>query len=107
MMVPAGFFYTRYPDAKERPAEDLAFYQQVYFHKLGAAASEDRYELGKDFPKVAEIRLQAHPKKNYTWLRFGWGWRGDHAVPADAGRNLAADHESGRSGDRSGFRIQR
>jgi prolyl oligopeptidase len=61
-----GYFYTRYPAPNERPAEDLAFYQQVFFHKLGSPATEDRYELGKNFPKVAEIRIQTHPKKNYV-----------------------------------------
>src|SRR6266567_1821826 len=30
-----GFYYTRYPQGNERPAEDRHFYQQVYFHELG------------------------------------------------------------------------
>lgn len=54
----SGFFYTRYPRGKERADEDLDFYQQVYFHKLGTPTDSDRYELGKDLPRVAEIRLQ-------------------------------------------------
>ncbi len=54
----AGFYYTRYPRAGERPAEDLDFYMQVYFHRLGDAEAEDRYEIGKDFPRIAEIELQ-------------------------------------------------
>jgi len=62
----SGFFYTRYPAPNERPADDLPFYQQVFFHKLGSPAAEDRYELGKDFPKVAEIRIQTHSKKNFV-----------------------------------------
>jgi prolyl oligopeptidase len=33
----SGFYYTRYPQGKERPAEDADFYQQVYFHKLGTS----------------------------------------------------------------------
>ena len=28
-----GIYYTRYPHDGERPAEDLNFYQQVYFHQ--------------------------------------------------------------------------
>jgi prolyl oligopeptidase len=52
-----GFFYTRYPRDGERPKEDLDFYQQVYFHKLGAPPSADSYVLGKDFPRIAEIVL--------------------------------------------------
>jgi prolyl oligopeptidase len=55
-----GFYYTRYPRAKERPAEDMDFYQQVYFHRLGTSADDDRYELGKDFPRIAECRLFMH-----------------------------------------------
>ena len=54
-----GFFYTRYPRGKERPAEDLDFYQQVYFHELGVPTEKDRYELGKDLPRIAEIKVEA------------------------------------------------
>ncbi len=54
-----GVFYTRYPRAGERPEEDLAFYQQVYCHRLGTPTEEDTYEVGKDFPRIAEIRLDA------------------------------------------------
>lgn len=52
-----GVYYTRYPRDGERPPEDLAFFQQLYFHQLGTAVTEDRYELGKDLPRVAEIQL--------------------------------------------------
>jgi prolyl oligopeptidase len=55
----SGFWYTRYPRAGERKAEELGFYQQVYFHKLGAdGAAEDSYELGKELPRIAEITLE-------------------------------------------------
>ncbi len=53
----SGFFYTRYPRGSERPPEDAAFYQQVYFHGLGTPTGEDRYEIGRDFPRIAEIQL--------------------------------------------------
>jgi prolyl oligopeptidase len=53
----AGFFYTRYPRPGERPAEDLGFFQQLYYHRLGSAES-DRYEIGNDFPRIAEIKLE-------------------------------------------------
>ena len=33
----AGLWYTRYPAAGERPAEDLEFWQQAWFHRLGTA----------------------------------------------------------------------
>jgi prolyl oligopeptidase len=54
----SGFFYTRYPKPGERPTADLDFFQQVYFHKLGTPLSADRYELGKDLPRVAEIEFE-------------------------------------------------
>ncbi len=53
-----GFFYTRYPRGNERPAADIDFYQQVYFHALGTPTEQDRYELGKDLPRIAEIKLE-------------------------------------------------
>jgi prolyl oligopeptidase len=52
-----GFYYTRHPWPNERPAADLGFYQQVYYHELGTNPSEDRYEMGKDLPRIAEIQL--------------------------------------------------
>jgi prolyl oligopeptidase len=52
-----GFYYTRHPWPDERPAEDLGFYQQVYFHALGTSPSDDRFEMGKDLPRIAEIQL--------------------------------------------------
>jgi prolyl oligopeptidase len=54
----SGFFYTRHPREGERSAEDLNFYQQVYFHKLGTPTADDRYELGKDSPRIAETELK-------------------------------------------------
>jgi prolyl oligopeptidase len=54
-----GFYYTRYPRGNERPKQDLDFYQQVYFHALGPKTENDTYSLGKDFPRIAEIALQA------------------------------------------------
>ena len=53
----AGVYYTRYPRDGERPAEDLAFYQQVYFHTLGTDPATDRYELGRESPRIAETEL--------------------------------------------------
>ena len=54
-----GFYYTRHPWPGEKPEADRGFYQQVYFHKLGTPAKADRYELGRDFPRIAEIQLDA------------------------------------------------
>ena len=57
----SGFWYTRFPDAGE-PAERQHFYQQVWYHHVGDDPAKDRYVLGKDFPRVAEITLVAGPK---------------------------------------------
>jgi len=54
-----GFFYTRYPRGNERPAADMDFYQQVWFHRLGTANEQDTYALGREFPRIAEIALQS------------------------------------------------
>lgn len=62
----SGFYYTRYPQGKERPASDANFYQQVYFHRLGADSRRDLYVLGKDFPRIAEIQLRL--SQNGHWL---------------------------------------
>ena len=53
-----GFWYTRYPGG-ERPAAERHFFQQIYFHRLSDDPAKDSYVLGKDFPKVAEIKLEA------------------------------------------------
>lgn len=54
-----GFYYTRHPWPNERPPEDRGFYQQVYYHQLGSGPADDRYEMGKDLPRIAEIQLDA------------------------------------------------
>jgi prolyl oligopeptidase len=75
----AGFYYTRYPHAGERPAADLDFYQQVYFHKLGTNPDQDVYSLGKDFPRIAEIELKASNDGKYVIARMANGDGGEYA----------------------------
>jgi len=53
-----GFYYSRYPREGERPKADMNFYVQVYYHRLGTSPEKDRYEIGKDFPRIAEIDLE-------------------------------------------------
>ena len=62
----SGILYTRYPHRGERPEEDVNFYQQVWFHKLGTPISEDKLELGKDLPRIAEIALER--SENSSWI---------------------------------------
>ncbi|MCC6619617.1 MAG: S9 family peptidase [Deltaproteobacteria bacterium] len=56
-----GFYYSRYPRGDERPADDKLFYVQLYRHMLGTPTSEDVYELGKDFPRIAEVFADVAP----------------------------------------------
>ncbi|PYQ53889.1 MAG: hypothetical protein DMF59_00635, partial [Acidobacteria bacterium] len=83
----SGFFYTRYPSEGERPKQDLDFYQQVYFHKLGTPVAEDRYELGKDLPRIAEIALDTSPDGHtiLASVRNGDGGEIEHFVRGDDG----------------------
>ena len=75
----SGIYYTRFPRKGERPDADLNFYQQVYFHKLGANDSEDTYSIGKDFPRIAEINLQASHDGKYILATVANGDGGDFA----------------------------
>src|SRR6266545_4483206 len=62
----SGVYYTRFPRKGERPDADLNFYQQIYFHRLGTPDSADRYELGREFPRIAEIELLM--REDGRWL---------------------------------------
>jgi prolyl oligopeptidase len=75
-----GFWYTRYPREGERPAEDLDFFQQVWFHALGTPGSQDRYEVGKEFPRIAEIRLSTDEKAKWVLANVSNGDGGEHAI---------------------------
>src|SRR5690348_2961388 len=74
-----GVYYTRFPRKGERPDSDLNFYQQVYFHKLGTPDSSDRYEIGKDFPRIAEIQLESSTDGKYILASVANGDGGDFA----------------------------
>jgi prolyl oligopeptidase len=74
-----GVYYTRFPRKGERPEADLNFYQQVYFHKLGSPDAEDTYSIGKDFPRIAEIILDASRDGRYILASVANGDGGDFA----------------------------
>ena len=75
----SGIYYTRFPRKGERPDADLNFYQEIYFHKLGTADTEDTYSLGKDFPRIAEIKLEASRDGKYILATVANGDGGDFA----------------------------
>jgi len=72
-----GIYYTRFPRKGEKPDADLNFYQQVYFHKLGAADTEDAYSIGKEFPRIAEVALEASHDGKYIVATVANGDGGD------------------------------
>jgi prolyl oligopeptidase len=94
----SGFWYTRYPRGGERPKEDLNFYQQVYFHKLGTPTDADTYEIGKDFPRIAETMLQATPDGRHVLATVANGDGGEYAhyLREPAGRWTQITHFADR-----------
>jgi prolyl oligopeptidase len=77
-----GLYYTRYPRKGERPADDMDFYLQVWYHKLGTPVEDDRYEIGKEFPRIAEIKLEAdeHSSRVLATVQYGDSGRFAHYV---------------------------
>jgi prolyl oligopeptidase len=83
-----GVFYTRYPHEGERQEADVNFYQQIWFHRLGSPISEDKLELGKDFPRIAEIELETSEDGQWVLASVANGDGGDfeHYVRNASGR---------------------
>ncbi len=61
-----GFFYTRYPRPGERPPDELAFNVHVHWHALSSDPALDPYEIGREFPRIAEIRLESSHDGRFT-----------------------------------------
>jgi prolyl oligopeptidase len=74
-----GLYYTRYPRGNERPAADRDFFQQVYYHALGSSSEADRYEVGREFPRIAETLLQTSPDGRFVLAAVANGDGGDIA----------------------------
>ena len=74
----SGFWYTRYPGPDEG-AERAHFFQQIYYHKIGDTLDKDKYVLGKDFPKVAEIFLVNNGNGNAIIVTVANGDGGEFA----------------------------
>ena len=75
----SGLYYTRYPRQGERPPEDMDFYEQVWFHKLGTDEKNDVYSFGKDLPRIAEIFMQTSQNGKYVFAVVLNGDGGEHA----------------------------
>ncbi len=76
----SGFYYTRYPRGSERAPADMGFYQQIYFHRLGTQTEDDKYEIGKDFPRIAEIALDASEDGRWILATMANGDGGEFAL---------------------------
>jgi len=72
-----AFFYTRYPHPGERDDADLNFHQQVWRHELGRPVDEDRYEVGREFPRIAEVEMTSSRDGTKALARVAHGDGGD------------------------------
>jgi prolyl oligopeptidase len=96
----AAVYYTRYPHKGEKSQEDLNFYQQIYFHKLGTPVSSDEYSTGREFPRIAEIELATSSDGRWVLASVANGDGGEFAhylrqtKPDGAWRQLT-HHEDG------------
>lgn len=83
----SGFWYTRYPGV-ERPEADRQFFQQIFYHRLGGDPARDVYVLGKDFTKIAEIRLdnRANAHLLLAEVKNGDGGQVMHVLLTDTGK---------------------
>jgi len=84
----SGFYYTRYPREGERPPEDMDFYQQVWFHRMGVSPDKDNYEIGRDFPRIAEIILETDADSGnvIATVQYGDSGRFAHYIRMPAGQ---------------------
>jgi prolyl oligopeptidase len=72
-----GFWYTRYPAPGERPDEDLAFFQEIWFHEIGGG--DDRRDLAGAFAddRIAESFLSSSPDGRWVMDRVQRGDGGE------------------------------
>ncbi|MGI9428220.1 MAG: prolyl oligopeptidase family serine peptidase [Bythopirellula sp.] len=74
-----GFYYTRHFNHDENQQLHLEVYQQLYFHRLGTDIENDRYELGKGFPTIAEITVDVHHSTGQVLCNVAYGDGGEFA----------------------------
>ncbi len=75
-----SLLYTRYPSKGERDAADLNFYQQVWRHELGSSVASDSYEVGGDFPRIAEVSMTSSEDGRRVFARVANGDGGDAEI---------------------------
>ena len=73
-----ALLYTRYPHPGERDDTDLHFHQQVWRHELGRPEADDRYSIGLDFPRIAEVHLSSSDDGSRVLARVAHGDGGDN-----------------------------
>jgi prolyl oligopeptidase len=96
----SGVFYTRYPREGERPPADAEFFQQVYFHAIGTDPATDRYEIGREFPRIAETSLSTSDDGRFVLATVANGDGGEFAHylrGADGHWRTLTRHEDGIS----------
>ncbi len=71
-----GFWYTRYPGT-ERPEADRAFYQGVFFHKIGTDPAKDKRILPETLPKIAETKFDNRYNPSLTLIAVANGDGGE------------------------------
>ncbi len=76
----AGLYYTQYPAPGTRPDADTHFFQQVFYHTLGTPAAQDKPEVGTDFPRIAETRLETSADGRTVTAIVENGDGGDYAL---------------------------
>ena len=69
----SGFYYTRYPRDGERAPEDQNFYQQLWHRELGTPLEQDRYEIGRLFDRISEIRVEQHGASGKVLVTMQYG----------------------------------
>ena len=75
-----GFYYTRYPRDGEKSPADQNFYQQLWHRTLGTALADDRYELGREFDRIAEIRISQQRPSGKVLATMQYGDSGQFAL---------------------------
>lgn len=83
-----ALFYTRYPDRRDR-----GFHQQIWFHRLGTPVARDRYVIGREFPRIAEVRFEVSDDARHLLAEVRNGDGGEHGYwlrgPDDRWRRIA------------------